>query len=77
MPSLADAHRQGGTTGGQGLGQGWGAADDKKKIRAQVSKKMKVHISKEAYVDIECGYLSTEGGGVLFASGIALPTEGG
>ena len=48
-------------------------------IREQVSKKMKVRISKEAcvYVDIECGYLSTEGGGVLFASGIVLPTKGG
>ena len=58
----------------QGLGR---AADDKKKIREQVSKKMRVHISKEAYVDTECGYPTTEGGQYPAAVRGDQSTEGG
>ena len=57
--------------------KGWGAADDKKKIREQVSKKMRVHISKEAYVDTECGYPTTEGGQYPAAVRGDQSTEGG
>ena len=79
---LEDAHLGGGTTGsgksGRGQAQGLGrAADDKKKIRAQVSKKMKVRTSKEAYVDIECGYPTTEGGQYPAAVRGDQSTEGG
>ena len=58
----------------EGLGR---AADDKKIIREQASKKMKVRISKEAYVDIECGYPTTEGDSTPRARSMGSTTEGG
>ena len=58
-----------GTVGGSGQAQGLGrAANDKKMIRERVSKKMKVRIFKEAYVDIEDGCLPTEGVSVRLRS---------